>query len=124
MFYQNQLISVLSNTLLNKPHVAPDSVKNAIKLAKRKIFHPGHVPGSSTSQIHALLLQMVAKNILKISVGDTSVVGTQRIAKQHLIIQLSNGVRSDGVIMPSYLIDASWDGMTYDDSTDPQTQVL
>jgi hypothetical protein len=59
MFYRNQLISVLSNTLLNKPHVAPDSVKNAIKLAKRKIFHPGHVPGSSTSQIHALLLKAV-----------------------------------------------------------------
>jgi superfamily II DNA helicase RecQ len=120
-FYCSQLISVLSNTLLNKPHVGPDSLKNAIKLAKRKIFHPGHVPGSNTAPIHALLLQMVAKNILKISVGNTSVVGTQRIAKKHLIIQLSSGMRSDGVIMPSYLIDESWNGMTYDDSTEPQT---
>jgi hypothetical protein len=123
-FYCKQIITILTNTLLNKPNVGPDSVRNAFKLSKRKIFHPGHVPGNNTSPIHALLLQLVARNILKISVGDPSVVGTHRITKKHLIIQLSNGLDDDGVAKPAYLIDRFWNGMTFDDNTEPESQTL
>jgi hypothetical protein len=114
-FFRKQVIDVLSRTFFGKVGVAPDALKNALKLAKSRIFHPGHVPGTNTSQIHALLLQLVARNIITISVNDSTMVGTDALAKKHVTIQLAIG-EENGIASPAYIIEDMWHGMTYDDS--------
>jgi hypothetical protein len=115
VFFRKQVVDVLSRSFIGKVGVEPDALKKALKMAKSRIFHPGHVPGNNTSQIHALLLQLVARNILTISVNDATMVGTETLAKKHVVLHLAMG-EEDGIASPAYLIEDMWRGMTYNDT--------
>jgi hypothetical protein len=65
IFNRLQVVDVLTTCVDGKLYVGTDIVKKAIKTARKRIFQ-SNPSGGDTSPIHALLLQMVARNILKI----------------------------------------------------------
>ena len=81
-----------------------------LKSGKEKIFHADNVPKQNTGPIHGLALQLLAKRIIGLSVGDSTKVGTDTLAKKHLIVKLLN-TDDDGLSMPSYIVDNAFSGM-------------
>ena len=81
-----------------------------LKSGKEKIFHADNVPSRNTGPIHGLVLQLLAKRVIGLSVGDTTKVGTDKLMKKHLIVRLLNS-DDDGLSMPSYLMDNAFSGM-------------
>lgn len=63
-------------------------------------------------QIHALVLQLIAKGIIALSISDTSKIGTNELCGKHLIVALPNADH-DGTIKPVYLVDKCWEGLNY-----------
>ena len=75
-----------------------------------KIFYADNVPAQNTGPIHGLALQLLAKRIIGLSVGDSTKIGTDKLANKHLIVKLLNS-DDDGLSMPSYLMDDAFSGM-------------
>ena len=81
-----------------------------IKSAKDKIFHVDNIPKRNTGPIHGIALQLLAKRIIGLSAGDSTKIGTDELAKKHLLIKLLNSDDS-GLSMPLYLMDNAFSGM-------------
>ena len=100
------LTKVFSST---KAPNCPELIKQ-LKSHKAKIFHADNVPSRNTGPIHGLALQLIAKRIIGLCVGDSTKVGSDKLGKKHLIIKLLNA-DDDGLSLPSYMMDDAFIGM-------------
>ena len=109
--FKKGLLHVLLTKLFSstKAPTCNELIKH-LKSGKEKIFHADNVPSRNTGPIHGLALQLLAKRIIGLSVGDSTKVGTDKLANKHLIVKLLNS-DDDGLSMPSYLMDDAFSGM-------------
>ena len=63
-------------------------------------------------QYHALALQLVAKGVISLEVNDTSKIGTNKLNTDHIGITLPNASDGDGIMLPAYMLDHVYAGLT------------
>ena len=64
------------------------------------------------SQYHALALQLIAKGVIGLTVTETAKIGTNKISTDNIAITLPNATDGDGIILPAYMLDQVYAGMT------------
>jgi hypothetical protein len=92
--------------------VSSSDLKKAFRNNKATIFHADHIPKTSVKQIHALLLQLVAKEIIQLNSFDTSNVGTKKFSDKDVCFQLIHSTDSLGMLVPTYTMLQPWHGLT------------
>ena len=77
---------------------------------KNMVFMPGDVPNKVVGPIHAFCLQLPAKGIVELAVGDkgSSLIGSDKLEHKQIVLKLG----TDAKDMPLLFDDASWIGMT------------
>ena len=103
-----QVVGVLTAVFHANPEVHPDVLKEAIKSSKKKIFV---VPSKFMGQIHGLILQMIANNILSLHVGDSNKLGKDTLTTKDVVVKLSTTL-SGGILQPAYMLPEMWTNMT------------
>ena len=83
-----------------------------LKSNKHLIFHENHIPKTTMGQYHALVLQLIAKGVIGLDVSETSKIGTNKLSTDNIGIILPNASNGDGIILPVYMLDHVYAGMT------------
>ena len=112
VFFRRALMSVLATNINGRSNVTPKALIKMLKSNKHLIFHKDHVPNTTMSQYHALALQLIAKGVIGLNVTENSKIGTNKISTDNIGIMLLNGTDRDGIILPAYMLDQVYDGLT------------
>ena len=110
--YKKAVVSILTTKVFaaGRTPLPSDFIKD-LKADMAKIFHKDDMPkNKKMGQIHALGLQLLAKQIIALSVTDCTKIGTNDFCDKHLAVMLPN-IDDDGTVMPSYLVRSSWEGL-------------
>ena len=85
------------------------------KKEKKQLFHEDDVPkGTGMSQVHAICLQMVAKEIISMNVTDRTKVGTDKITRKDVVMTYPRAKRcvdGDECWCPGFMVDELWEGL-------------
>eukprot|EP00956_Cyclotella_meneghiniana_P040737 scaffold203534_cov92-Cyclotella_meneghiniana.AAC.1 len=84
--HREQLEGVLTGTFMGKVSVTPDELKKAVRDARPRIFV---TPTKQMGQIHAVMLQLLANDIVKLGVTDTSKVGKDKLSTKDVALVLT-----------------------------------
>eukprot|EP00804_Cyclotella_cryptica_P004679 CCRYP_018232-RA/>CCRYP_018232-RA protein AED:0.18 eAED:-0.09 QI:0/0/0/1/0/0/2/0/252 len=87
-----QLEGVLTGTLIGKVSVTPGELKKAIKAARSKVFVE---PSKQMGPIHAVMLQLLANDIVKLGISDTSKVGKDKLSTKDVALVLTTTTIND-----------------------------
>ena len=113
LFYRRSVVTLLSSLFgQRRTPVSSSDLKKAFRNNKATIFHADHIPKTSVKQIHALLLQLVAKEIIQLNSFDTSNVGTKKFSDKDVCFQLIHSTDSLGMLVPTYTMLQPWHGLT------------
>ena len=63
--------------------------------------------------IHALVLQLVAKEIIGIEVLDHTKIGSDKLLNDQFVVYLPNATDATGAIVPAYTIASKYDSLTF-----------
>ena len=77
------------------------------------IFHVDDCPGVNMGPIHALMLQLLGKEIIALGVSDSTKIGTFDLSDSHVILTLPNGKIAQNLSFPAYTIDSYWEGLNW-----------
>lgn len=69
--YHSHITTLIPQLFQKKQQLTGTELKKAVKDRKALIWHRDDLPKSSMKQIHALLLQLVAREILRPNVSDS-----------------------------------------------------
>ena len=105
-------MSVMATNINGRANVTPRAFMKMLKANKLSIFHADHVPKANMGQYHALALQLVAKGVIALEVNDTSKIGTNKFNADHVGITLPNTSDGDGIVLPAYMLDHIYAGLT------------
>eukprot|EP00984_Skeletonema_dohrnii_P009330 scaffold3571_cov78-Skeletonema_dohrnii-CCMP3373.AAC.2 len=106
-FHVRKLKSFLTKNIQQQPTTAmtPSKFIQSLKKEACNIFHKDDIPVREMGPIHGLALQLYAKDIIGIQVGDTAKVGTPRFNRNHLRVTLPAMDFGDEVgLMPVYTV--------------------
>ena len=92
----------------SKPNVK-DFMKT-LKAKKDNLFHADDVPKHFMGPLHALALQLFAKEIIGFRISDTTKIGTNDLKVEHVLINLPMASVA-GEVMPAYVVNDSYSGL-------------
>ena len=113
-FYKGQLQSILSTKVLAAgkiPHYT--DLAKVLRVEEAIIFHVDDCPGVNMGPIHALMLQLLGKEIIALGVSDSTKIGTFDLSDSHVILTLPNGKIAQNLSFPAYTIDSYWEGLNW-----------
>ena len=102
----------LATKVNGSKHITPQVLLKLLKQNKTAIFHSDHVPKKKTGQFHALAIQLLAKGIIGLDIPDNNKVGTNKLTGEHIRITLPNAVDSDGLVLPAYMVQTSYENLS------------
>ena len=105
-------MSVLSTNINGRSNVTPKALIKMLKSNKQLIFHEDHIPKTTIGQYHALALQLVAKGVIGLDVTETSKIGTNKLTTDHIGLIFLNASDGDEIILPAYMLDHMYAGLT------------
>jgi len=112
VIYRRQLMSLLATKVNGDTKVTTKIFMKLLKTNKTTIFHADHVPRVRTGQFHALALQLLANGIIDLKIQDVTKIGTDKLTAEHVTIILPNGKDDDGLELPAYMMNQSYNNMT------------
>ena len=115
-FKRHTLRGLLVGKFLNGPSPIHGKFVEFSKDNMEMIFEEGNVPTRLMGPIHTLCLQLVAKGIIDLTVGQEFKchIGTNKLTSKHIVVKMGTQIDDDsGIPMPIILEDALWKGMSF-----------
>ena len=104
VFKKDGLREVLTDEVLIKRggKVNWREFKKILKSKQTKVFKDGHAPGHAAGPIHALVMQLLSRGMLKMQLKDASKAGQEQISEKDVEIAVTNQI----------VIGTDWSGFT------------